>query len=296
MSAMRKYTGPADYEAMRGLLTSFAADGALPYATIGDLDWWRFCSVDPEKVEAALWYDAAGALVGFIWPGGKQVDIFCRPDRRDVEAEMLAWSEAWRRDACPPEERPAVLRAWSFTQDSPRIVLLQERGYTRAEGEFCVRERAVEALPPLPLPAGYRIRTFAGEEEIVARVEVHRAAFAPSRMTVEKHRAVMGAPTYARALDLVVEAPDGSLAAFCIVWFDAANRLGLFEPVGCHPDHQRRGLTKALMVDGVRRLHERGATRALVLNLGGAVAPAALYESVGFRVRDSIVAWERNVE
>lgn len=56
-------------------------------------------------------------------------------------------------------------------------------------------------------------------------VAVHRNAFAPSRMTVEKYRRIMNAPTYRPDLDLVVVAPDGTFAAFCIVWFDEVNRL-----------------------------------------------------------------------
>ena len=41
----------------------------------------------------------------------------------------------------------------------------------------------------------------------IARVNVHRAAFAPSRMTTTKHRAVMAAPTYRPELDLYFHQP-----------------------------------------------------------------------------------------
>ncbi len=68
-------------------------------------------------------------------------------------------------------------------------------------------------------------------------------------MTAEKHRAVMAGATYDLDLDLLVVAPDGSLAGFTIVWLDQANHIGVFEPLGVHPAHQRRGLGKALLLE-----------------------------------------------
>src|SRR5207248_840451 len=111
---------------------------------------------------------------------------------------------------------------------------------------------------PVPVPPpGYALRHVRGEADLERRVAVHRDAFAPSRMTVAKHRAVMGAPTYRPELDLVAVAPDGSFAAYCIAWFDAANRLGVFEPVGCHSAHRRLGLATAVMREGLRRAGSR---------------------------------------
>ena len=78
-------------------------------------------------------------------------------------------------------------------------------------------------------------------DEIEARMTVHRAAFAPSKMTVEKYARLTTLPHYRFEDDLVVEAPDGSLAAFAMAWWDPIARVGEYEPVGTHPDHQRRG-------------------------------------------------------
>ena len=47
--------------------------------------------------------------------------------------------------------------------------------------------------------------------------------------------------------------PDGELAAFCTVWVDPETRTAVFEPVGTHPNHQKRGLGKAVMTEGLRR-------------------------------------------
>ena len=42
------------------------------------------------------------------------------------------------------------------------------------------------------------------------------------------------------------------------VTYDEANRRGIFEPVVTHPDHRRRGLARALMLEGMRRARALG--------------------------------------
>lgn len=292
----RSYQGEADYERMRQLLrTIYPLRGPLGYCSIGDLDWWRGTDNDPNAVTGThLWFEG-DQLVAFAWPSGEQVDCMCHPQHIGLEAEMLDWAEE-RRNAAPESTEPLTLKAWAFTRDTARIALLQSRGYTRNDTSILFRLRHIfEEIPEVTLPAGYSIRHVRGEEDLEARVAVHRDAFAPSRMTVEKHRRVMSLPTYQPELDLVVEAPDGSFAAFCIVWFDEANRLGVFEPVGCHSAHRRRGLTRALMYEGLRRLQARGTTTANVCSAGTSVPANALYDSAGFVEIDRSYNWEKQL-
>jgi ribosomal protein S18 acetylase RimI-like enzyme len=92
------------------------------------------------------------------------------------------------------------------------------------------------------------------------------------------YRNIQTAPLYRRDLDLVAIAPDEAIAAFCTIWFDDVTRSAYFEPVATVPAHQRRGLGKALLTEGLRRLQRMGATRAFV---GGySLAANTLYQSV----------------
>jgi ribosomal protein S18 acetylase RimI-like enzyme len=70
-----------------------------------------------------------------------------------------------------------------------------------------------------------------------------------------------------------------------MAWWDPDGAVGEFEPVGTHPDHQRRGLSRALLTWGIRRYAERGARVVQVYSDTTNAASEALYESVGFRRR-----------
>jgi len=92
------------------------------------------------------------------------------------------------------------------------------------------------------------------------------------------YRNIQTAPLYRRDLDLVAIAPEGEIAAFCTIWFDDVTRSGYFEPVATVPARQQRGLGRAVVTEGLRRLQRMGATTAFVS--GYSTAANALYRSV----------------
>ncbi len=56
-----------------------------------------------------------------------------------------------------------------------------------------------------------------------SRVDAHRSAFHPSRVTVESYGAVVSTPPYRADLDVVALAPDGTVAAYALAWLDEEN-------------------------------------------------------------------------
>jgi GNAT superfamily N-acetyltransferase len=112
-----------------------------------------------------------------------------------------------------------------------------------------------------------------------------------NRADVTWYRNIQNAPLYRRDLDIVAIACDGAVASFCTIWFDDVTRTGVFEPVATVPAHQRRGLGKVVMCEGLRRLKRIGAMRAYV----GSYSPeaGALYASVGFMDYDLLEVWEK---
>ena len=287
----RPWANDDDDALLRDVLRAcWALAGAPAYCTVGDLDWWRAGTDDPDVMQRVrLWFAAGGQVAGFSWLDPGDIGLFSHPAHRAVESPMLVWAEGAARAA-----GDLRLTAWAFDGDAARRQLLRERDYRRDEASYVHFYRELgDDLPTPALPPGYTLRHLRGAADLGQRVAVHRDAFAPSRMTVAKHRAVMASPTYRRDLDLVVVAPDGSFAAFGIVWLDAANRHGVFEPVGCAVAHRRRGLAAAIVREGQRRLRAHGATAATVLSAADNHAARRLYASVGFHELDENHAWIR---
>lgn len=293
----RPYESEDDYGAMRRLLVETVARTGPPvYATIGNLDWWRVAEDDPRSIyQTQLWFEG-DRVVAFAWPIEGQVDIVVHPDYPELHAIALAWSEA-HFDATSAEGTVAPWVAWAFTRDAARIAALTARGYRRTERGLVVYGQPVPDPTPQPvLPAGYTLRHVRGEEEAERRAAVQRAAFESTWMTAERHARVRNSPTYRPELDIVAVAPDGELAAFALVWLDEANRLGVFEPLGVAVAHQRLGLGRAIMAEGLRRLAEAGARFACVETGIGHHPARRLYEATGFALLDTDYAWTRQPE
>jgi len=62
----------------------------------------------------------------------------------------------------------------------------------------------------------------------------------------------------------IVAAPDGTLAAYCIGWFDPASRWTEIEPLGTRPAYGGRGLAHAVVREIIHRSWARGADAVMV--------------------------------
>jgi GNAT superfamily N-acetyltransferase len=249
------------------LVQSLAAEcwrleGPHVYMTIGDAAWQMYQHLDKlDEVRIRLWLDEDGSprAWGWLWLPDTLV-LLTHPHRRERLVEgVLDWFE----ETADPSGGLSIA---VFETDAVSSAAVARRGY-RAASEEAMNHmvRPLEAVPEPTVPSGYAVRTVRGDEDVEARTEVHRAAFAPSRVVPESYRRTMRAWPYRTDLD-----------------FDEANRIGEFEPVGTHPDHRRRGLARAVCQAGLRGLQAAGAERAIVYSAVGSPAET-LYASLGFR-------------
>jgi mycothiol synthase len=105
----------------------------------------------------------------------------------------------------------------------------------------------------------------------------------------------MTAPDYQPELDVVVVAPDSRFASFAMCWIDPETDIGSFEPVGTRDEFQRRGLGRATMLEGMRRMKARGMTVATVLTWTKDAGNVAFYESLGFEQTNMLRKYTRNL-
>jgi mycothiol synthase len=260
---------------------------------VARLDYARWhtclnCAKVPLQEVVTLW-ETDGQLGAILMPdGGRgEAHLLVDPTLRtsELEEEMLMVAEQ-RLTSVQPDDSTRLC-VWAPAADTLRQQILVRRGYAK-EGwtEIQWRRQLDAPIPEVPLAAGYAIRALGDGLELLERCYASGLAFHEGdiRVAVENredpvwYRNIQTAPSYRRDLDLVAVTPDGEIAAFCTIWFDDVTRSAIFEPVATVPFHQRRGLGKSIMTEGLRRLQRLGATLAFVS--GYSPAANALYQSV----------------
>ncbi len=234
-----------------------------------------------------IWEDESGVTAWvLVGPRHRSYDAQVRHDLRggEFEREVLEYADArtaelMRRHGIEDDE----MLADAFRCDLVRIEMLDELNWMRDDEPPYVINRARIADVPAPeVPDGYMIRSATGVEEAAALAELHLAAFPGARWTPDLYRHVMESPGYDPARELVAETADGELAAFAVTWYDELNRTGLLEAVGTHPNHQQRGLGRAVVRFAAHHMATAGMEFAIVGNFESNAASGALYRSAGF--------------
>ncbi|MGN6302236.1 MAG: GNAT family N-acetyltransferase [Angustibacter sp.] len=245
-------------------------------------------------------------LQGFadVWHGTAvddpaEVSLHVSPETPDGERSRLV------HELLDTLGRPAVQVEVS-RQDAALVQTLARAGFREQDGPwFAQLWRSLDDLSDLDrhrLAPGYRITAVdpTDPERLRARVEIHRRAWAPTRIkgllglevtgdepgssySLDKQRAVMQTAPYRPELDLMAVDGDGVPAAYALGWLDPVSRSLLFEPVGTDPRHAQRGLARALCAELLRVARRAGATQAVVGPRGDSAypLPRRLYEGLG---------------
>jgi mycothiol synthase len=307
--AMRFFRDEDDYWAIRQFLRDvYRRNGHTEHSWLPQrLDYWRFFGMPvlgdgALETDVFLWETASGDLAAVLNSESRgwaylQVDTRFRSPA--LEEEMVAVAEERLRTIGTTTGRPVVVIS-AQDADTMRTELLARRGYQRrADWQEIPRTRDLSLPPPdAPVPAGYKIRAMQPtDEDARRRNEASWRAFHPDKpanadFVGSSYRHIDREPLYRRDLDLVAEAPSGEIASFATIWYDDALRVCTFEPVGTAPEHQRKGLAKAVIAEGMRRAKAMGA-RVASVGGGGASNPEAdrLYAGVFQKDGVSTVPW-----
>lgn len=293
-----------DFWRMRELLSA-----TFPITPIGlnwdvrRLDGKRFYEADlaANRLQARpvqLWETAGGELVGYVLAESRDdAHIQIHPDFRHLEPEMVAWAEDHLGAAAEGGGR--ALEIYTYEYDALRQRILAERGYAKMEYGGMIRHLRL-GQQPLPQPEvapGYTLRTTDPDDPADCQriADLLNAAFGRTFHNAQEYRNfTRHAPCFRRDLDLVMVAPGVEFAAYIGIPYDAPNRFGIFEPVCTHPDHQRKGLARALMAEGLLRLRALGAVDVTV-DTGDAAAANAFYTAMGFTEAYKGYSWRKTI-
>jgi mycothiol synthase len=309
MNLVRKpYTGRADLQRMQTMLAeSIRAVGDRGYMHVGDIPHRIYNGLrhHPDRQQLVhLWQTQAGQLVGWslIYPQWNAFDTQVHADYKGTAAEraILAWTidEVVRHRQTHPAgddgESDGHIHTDVHGGDTTRIELLTRLGFTDQKHAMNLTTRALGAIPDPTLPDGFTIRPSAGLPDAARLIAVHSGAF-DSAWTLEQYQMVLASPGFVVENELVVVAPSGEFAAFTIIWFDAVNQVGLFEPVGTHKAYQRRGLGRALLYHTMHMMKANRMTTALVGHKTDDEVAAQFYQALGFRTKYKVHDYAKRI-
>jgi ribosomal protein S18 acetylase RimI-like enzyme len=147
------------------------------------------------------------------------------------------------------------------------------------------------------LPGGFHVRSLTGDAaEVSDHAAAHREVWHPwtvGEVTDAQYARFMQMPGYEQDLDVVAVAPDGTVAAYVNGWLDSVNKIGDLGPVGAREAYRRQGLTRAVLLECMRRMKTRGMDRVCVSTGEPNAAARGLYESVGFQIVNRYVEYAR---
>ena len=248
------------------------------------------------QANTRLWFDQRDQLIAFALVDACNNFLFdyaARANSPALEEAIMQWGMT-----CAELPLDAVCRE----DDVERYGWLTRHGFqSQAVRTLRFIRSLSDSIPEPQLPAGFSIRSVKGHAELDALVALHRAAFGTDNMTIEERQAMMSVPDYLPELDLVAVASDGRLAGFCICGIPAEENAvtgrseGYTDPIGVHPDFQKQGLARALILTGLHLLRERGLAFATLGTSSENVAMQAVARSAGFQLESSKVWFSKAV-
>ena len=300
------FRGDVDTEELRAFFLperQFAGDARWRFGTSLKSAYVNSFEFRNEAPVVQLWRDRHGSVqtVSRIslgtgeWffqstPGFRDESIAAQIiEQSDAALELLSHQESWR----------TVL----YESDRSGIELLTRNGYEPGERDEVFMTMALAAVvePDFKTEAvELRVLDQNNQAELRERALAQVDAFSGGAPTESElawiHRTLPHQLSYAPAqsVNLVGMDSDGRCLAFADVFFDLANRIGEFEPVGTRTSEQRRGLSSALLRTGLAAMKSAGMTKAIV-RTGVENRPAiAAYQAVGFEIADYRVSLRRS--
>lgn len=270
-----------DTEALHQLIVAcWQAYGPEVTFHVGDLHWRLRPQLERSPEQDILLQYEGDKLMAFAWfDPPNSGDLLCHPavERVAVEPILLEWLENKARS-----QNATDFTVGAFESDSVREELLMARGYQKQSDFLHHMQRQLDKpIATTAVKAGYSVSTTTASNLSSLSAAI-AAAFESDPKPVSAYEALHSSRFYRSDLDIIIKSKTGEVAAFCLAWLDEQNKVGLLEPVGCHPEHRQLGLASAAVKTALKRLQETGARTSVVYPVGDSFVACGLYRSCGF--------------
>ena len=242
-----------------------------------DVQWWWRRPRPTDDVPLPVWLDDDGP-VGIVlltdWGDVVQGDALVVPGTVTLAA---VWSALM--DVAPP-----AIDVPARDDDKELLALLDGAGFGATDERSASTWLDADRRPAVaPLPDGYQL--------LDRSQRLDKPHPMRPRNGDEVEERLNQTSLYDATLDLSVETSDGEPAGYALFWHDPMTGVGQLEPMRVLDEHQRRGIGRSLLTEGVDRLARRGARRLKV----GFDGPAgqALYTGAGFVIDSWATSYRR---
>ena len=160
----RQYRNEHDWNNLRDLLIE---NHSIPEMRLNpsvcDLEFWRYgVESDPDNVsDIQLWENEDNKLIGFGWidlESGK-TDFVSHYKYRDIENDILEWSEEELRQKGKERNTTICHRIQAFDCDYDRLRIIRKRDYKQTDEYAYYGRKTLDCdIPKMSLPSGYYIR------------------------------------------------------------------------------------------------------------------------------------------
>ena len=261
-----------------------------------------------------------GRLVGYA-------DLLLVTEESSPEATVYTWGlvhPEWRRQGLgrrlmdrlyqraterlvEVKDKPVHFQGSARDIEQDRQTLFESLGMERVRYFVNLARPINNGLPPVELPAGYRLRTFDRARDAEAVWRVDNAAFQDhwgfNGFPLDAFRHWIEEPHFRPELwFLAEEEATGEIVGLGLNkidpdWITQTGRQeGYINTLGVLREHRKKGLGTALLAQSLRTLRQAGMEAAHLHadaeNLTGAVR---LYERLGFKLRKTSMAYRKEM-